>query len=105
MKNGEQGPDYKKIFEDLIKIKYPEKEKHCKKILKNNTLSALEVLKLNTIIFGYKEENQKFKSYDEIAIKEILDYQKLHRFSNKQLATTFNLSRNTVTKWKKMFPE
>ena len=59
--------------------------------------------KLNEIIFGKKTENQKFKSYKRSDILKILDYQKKYKLNNSQLANHFNISRNTVTKWKKMF--
>lgn len=105
MKVKEQTPDYKRIFDDMITIKFPDKRKYCDGILKKKKkLSVLDVLKLNAIIFGHKEESQRFRSYDQKAIKEILNYQKKYQLRNSELADIFKLSRNTVTKWKKMFP-
>ena len=62
------------------------------------------VLKINNIIFfdGFSE-SQKFKSYDRQTIFEILDYQKKYKLNNSQLARHFKLSRNTITKWKRIF--
>lgn len=103
MKSPVQGPNYRQIFTDILKMKYPEKKKHCDDILKKQKLSVLDILELNTIIFGYKSESQKFKSYDEKAIKEILNHQLKCKLSNTQLADMYKLSRNTITAWKKKF--
>lgn len=101
-------PDYKKIFNDIIEKKHPEKRDCCQSILSKNELSVLDVIRLNNLVFGRssKDEsimNQKYKSYNKKSIIEILNYQKQNRLNNTQLAMHFKLSRNTVTKWKKMF--
>lgn len=99
-------PDYKRIYNDLIDRKYPEKKIEFKSMLEKKTLSTLDIIKLNQRIFGEKEDfilNQKHRSYDKTAILEILDYQKINKLNNKQLALKFNMSRNTIGKWKKIF--
>ncbi|MGE8555577.1 MAG: helix-turn-helix domain-containing protein [Chryseobacterium jejuense] len=99
-------PDYIRIYNDLIDRKYPEKKIEFKSILEKKTLSTLDVIKLNQRIFGGTEYfilNQKHRSYDKKAILEILDYQKKNNLNNKQLALKFNMSRNTIGKWKKLF--
>lgn len=98
------GPDYKRIYQDFIAAKCPEKKESVKVFLSQDSLSLSDVLKINRIIFfDGSSENQKFKSYDKQAILEILNYQKKHQLNNRQLANHFKLSRNTVAKWKRMF--
>ncbi|AZA82629.1 transposase [Chryseobacterium lactis] len=94
-------PDYKRIYNDLIKKKLPHKEKYCSKILSKDKLEILDVINLNSILFGAHPENQKYKAYNKKAVKKILTYQKKHNLNNLELAGVFSLSRNTITKWKR----
>ncbi|PQA89901.1 transposase [Chryseobacterium shigense] len=101
-------PDYKKIFQDVIIYKHPEKKNECLTFLKKKSLSTLDVIQLNAIIFKNHSEmdkvtNQKHRSYDQSTILQILDYQKSNHLNNIQTALYFKISRNTVTKWKKHF--
>ncbi len=100
--------NYKRIFSDLIQKKFPDKMKECKEYLIKKELTQLEVIELNQKIFGVAskevfEFNQKLKSYNESAIFEILDYQLKNNLNNSELADHFNLSRNTVSNWKKKY--
>lgn len=100
-------PDYKKIYTDIIERKYPEKITQCHSILRKQELSALDIIKLNSLLFDAecKETsiaNQRHKSYDLFTIQEILEYQKKNMLNNTQVAIHFKLSRNTVAKWRKM---
>lgn len=100
-------PDYKKIYEDILKYKKPEKTDLCKKILEKEKLAVLDVITLNTIIFGtYDKErfrlNQKHRSYDKDTVLQILEFQKISGLTNTAIALKFKLSRNTVAKWKKL---
>jgi Fic family protein len=109
MQKIETTPDYRRIFEDIIDLKYPHKKESCSKILNKNDLSILDVIKLNSMIFDHQNGsadrvNQQYRSYNTDAILEILEYQQKNKLNNSQLANHFKLSRNTVTKWKKMFP-
>jgi len=102
------GPNYKQIYLDILSQKYPHKKDVCEKLLEKKRLSAMDVIELNEKIFGIgnqqsKEFNQSQRSYSRSDIFHILDYQKKHKLSNIQLAIHFKLSRNTVTKWKKIF--
>lgn len=98
------GPDYKRIYHDFINSKCPDKLKYVKRYLSKERMSLSDVLKVNNIIFSDRlSENQKFKSYDKAAIFEMLIYQKKHKLNNSQLARHFRLSRNTVTRWKRIF--
>ncbi|SHM72239.1 transposase [Chryseobacterium polytrichastri] len=101
-------PDYKRIFNDIIKMKYPHKKEDCFHILEKENLSLLDVLKLNSIIFNVADKersilNQQHKAYDENSIIHILEYQNKNCLSNTATALHFKLSRNTVAKWKKLF--
>ena len=102
-----QNINYQQIFRDILDTKYPDKKKVCIPLLQNENLSAMDIVKINTEIFGISRENetsnQKHRSYHKSDILKILDYQKKHRLNNSQLANHFGLSRNSVTKWKKMF--
>ncbi|MCT2560404.1 helix-turn-helix domain-containing protein [Chryseobacterium herbae] len=103
-----QKPDYKKIYTDLLNLKFPEKKSFCQKILSKATLSVQDVLQINTLIFPAQEKstfklNQQHRSYDRSDILEILDYQKTKNLNNTQLANYFKISRNTIARWKKMF--
>lgn len=102
MKNPEQ-PDYKRIYQDIIEQKHPSKKEACKKLLSKKTLSRLDIITIDKMIFGEVIENRKHRSYDKKAVFEILEYQKKNRLNNMQLARHFKLSRNTITKWKKTF--
>ncbi|KXH82796.1 hypothetical protein [Chryseobacterium kwangjuense] len=96
-------PDYKKIYQDILRIKYPEKTEACKNILKKRHLTSMDVVLLNEIIFGKESiiSNQPHKSYDCDTIHEILNFQIKNQLNNSQLAKHFKLSRNTILKWKK----
>jgi hypothetical protein len=97
-----EDPDYKRIYSDMISMRYPDKKNMCKSILKKRKLITLDVIELNRIIFGNKNFSQKYKSYDIESIYKILEFQKKEKCTNSQLALYFNLSRNTVTKWKRI---
>lgn len=102
------GPDYKKLFTDIIVKKGLNPGKKCMLILKKKNLTTLDILLLNDLVFNTNCRqtdifNQKHRSYSEEAILKILNYQKTNRLNNVQLANHFKLSRNTVTKWKKIY--
>ena len=97
-------PDYKLIFTDILDKKFPHKKEKCQILLKKKNLSAMDIIELNNNIFNTPDrENQKYRSYSKSDILKILDYQKKHKLNNSQLSKHFKLSRNSVTKWKKMF--
>lgn len=101
-------PDYKKIYEDILNLKYPDKIQQCSLIMSKTVLLVKDVIMINKIIFSKNgatdiAENQKHRSYDKLSILEILYYQKKNNLNNTQLAAHFRLSRNTVAKWKKHF--
>lgn len=101
-------PDYKLIYHDMVSKKYPDKFPLCDIFFKKDSFSALDILNINRILFGSPNKNtldfnQKHRSYDYNSILEMLDYQKKNQLNNSQLASHFKLSRNTVTKWRRMF--
>ncbi len=101
-------PNYKNIYTHILLKKFPHKQQSCLSILNKTDLSDLDVIELNKMIFGQKSQeterqNQKYRSYNKTTILEILDYKKKNNLNDSQLADHFNLSRNTVSKWKKMF--
>ncbi|KYH06602.1 transposase [Chryseobacterium cucumeris] len=101
-------PNYNKIYSDIIQLKFPDKLLVCQKLLDKKELSVLDVIELNRKLFetsdlSSEKFNQKLRSYDRRSILRMLDYQRDNKLNNSQLATHFNLSRNTVTVWKKRF--
>ncbi|MCT2561869.1 helix-turn-helix domain-containing protein [Chryseobacterium herbae] len=101
-------PNYKLIYSDIIERKFPHKKAECEKLLEKKMLSAMDILELNNRIFGTKNQdakkmNQKLRSYNKTDIIRILDYQKNHRMNNIQVAEHFGLSKNTMTKWRRIF--
>ncbi|MDQ1162419.1 DNA-binding transcriptional regulator YiaG [Chryseobacterium sp. SORGH_AS 447] len=100
-------PNYKLIYSDIIDKKFPDRKKEFQSILSKNDLSFLEIINLNRKIFQNeaenKRDNQRHKSYNKSDILQILEYQKKHKMNNSQVANYFRLSRNTVSKWKKIF--
>ncbi|MDR6923708.1 MULTISPECIES: helix-turn-helix domain-containing protein [Chryseobacterium] len=97
-------PNFKQIYTDILFKKYPEKYNACEGLLLKKELLALDVMKINTLIFGISEKNsQRYRSYKESDIICMLEYQKKNKLNNTQLAVHFKLSRNTVAKWKKIF--
>jgi len=103
-----KGPNYKKIYEDILQLKYPEKREQCKMLLSKTKLSVRDIIEINSVIFSKTEiesrlENGRHRSYDKFSILELLDYQKKNQLNNSQLAIHFKLSRNSIAKWKKQF--
>jgi hypothetical protein len=99
-------PNYKKIYQDMIDINYPDKKETCKTLLSKEQMTIFDVMKINEIIFGSKidhNHNSKYKAYTKKNILHILNYQRKENMNNVQLAKHFKISRNTIAKWKKIF--
>ena len=101
-------PDYKKIFKDIIIKKCPDRKDEFKYYLQKEQFSIMDVISLNSKIFKLNDKktldfNQKHRSYDEPTILKMLSYQKKQGLNNIELANHFNLSRNTVAKWRKLY--
>ncbi len=90
----------------LFEGQYADSKVKFQDILNKDSLDELDVLTISEKISTTKKaksENGKYRSYNKSTILKILDYQKTNQLNNSQLAKHFNLSRNTVAKWKKMF--
>jgi len=101
-------PDYKAIYRDILHQKFPDKIEEFLPLLDKEPLSAIDIATINQKIFlGLGKEqvknSQKYRSYSKFDILQILDYQKKYKLNNSQLAKHFNLSRNSIIKWKKIF--
>lgn len=102
-------PDYKQIYMDILREKFPEKLIDCKIKSKLEKLqTAIDVVRLNQLIFEETDftvecKNQRLRSYDEESILNILSYQKKNDLTNLQVSDHFKISRNTITKWKSIF--
>lgn len=101
-------PNYKMIYEDIIEKKYPQKKELCQTILNKKDITVLDILILENLIFGQTDRKstiikQRHRAYNKFDILQILDYQKEFQLSNSQLAKQFKLSRNSISKWKKLF--
>ncbi|CAA7393150.1 helix-turn-helix domain-containing protein [Chryseobacterium fistulae] len=99
---------YKRIFLDILDKKYPEKKEICRDLLVKENLSVLDIIALNTKIFGAPDAqtlafNQSHRSYTRSSVLQILDFQKENQLNNSQVARHFKLSRHTVAKWKKKY--
>lgn len=101
------GPNYQKIFQDIIAYDFPDVKKECKSILTKAKLTSRDVIALNQTIFKSKTKNHvessKYRSYDLQSISEILDYQRKNELNDTQLAAHFSVSRNTIRRWKANF--
>lgn len=93
--------NYKKIFQDAIELKYPEKKELCSLILTKEISDFYDVLRINKLIFGTDNKTNKHKSYDIVTVMKVLKYQKDNNLTNIETARKFNLSRNTVSAWKR----
>jgi len=106
-----KGPDFQKIYGEIIELFHPEKKEVCQFYLNRSNWSSMDVITVNNIIFGQKSSkesfafNQKHRAYDEKTILQILQYQKKNNLNNAEVARHFKLSRNTLFRWKKKMVE
>lgn len=109
--NKKNRPFYHRLYADMIRDKYPEKETLCAKFLRKDNWIALDVIQVNEILFGSKKDktdvkiDQKHRAYDTESILKILNDQKNNMLSNNETASKYGLSRNTLSKWRKAFKE
>lgn len=100
-------PNFKRIFNDMINMKYPKKRLSCIAILAKKELTQLDILKLSELIHPERSKsrnqfNQQHKAYNKATIKSILDYQLRHNLTNTATANHFKLSKTTLHKWKQL---
>lgn len=103
-------PNYKKIYQDMLKMDYPDKLKDPKiKELLGKLDTSEDVLKFNDRLFKPSREgqrnNQKLKTYDKKTMLKLLEYQKKHGHSTSYMSKKYKISRTTLSKWKLMFEE
>lgn len=106
MKSNYSRPNYKAIYNDILKSLASEVIEKTAQIMSKDQLSISDVIRLNNLIFSNEtrnNNNQKFRSYDKVTILEILEFQKKNGYNNSEVAQHFKLSRNSVAKWKKTF--
>lgn len=102
------GPDYAKIFTDIITLKFPERKQEFKNILKAKELSVFEVISINNRLFGEKRTEQtvlerRYRAYNKQSILTILRFQKKQKLRSSELAIIYGISRNTIKKWIDIF--
>ncbi|MEG0915987.1 MAG: helix-turn-helix domain-containing protein [Myroides sp.] len=93
--------NYKRIFQDILDLKFPEKKELRAIVLEKEINDFYDVLSLHKMIFGDENKVNKHKSYDPSTITKVLKYQQENKLSNIETAQKFNLSRNTVSAFKK----
>ncbi len=104
-------PFYNKLYADLIRDKYPDKEGVCAAYLLKENWTALDVIRVNALLFDSQKTRQdqfvdkRHRAYDPESIRRILLYQRKNKLNNKQVAAKYGLSRNTLAKWKKLFAD
>jgi hypothetical protein len=101
--------NYKLIFMDIIHEKFPSLLQEEELLLKiDNINNFIDILNINNKIFqiiGIERNSQlqKLKTYTPQDIQVILNYQNEYRLNNSNLANHFQMSRNTIKKWKDKF--
>jgi len=70
-------------------------------VLEKEISDFYDVLSLNTMIFSDENKENKHKSYDVTAVMKLLKYQQKNNLTTIETAKIFNLSRNTVSAWKR----
>lgn len=104
-------PFYRKLYLDLIRDTFPDKETMCEGFLKKEKWTALDVIQINELLFGKDKGksdlmiDKKHRAYDQESIIQILLYQKKNNLSNQDVSNKYGLSRNSIGKWKKLFSE
>ncbi len=94
-------PNYKLIYQDIIQMNFPHKIHLIESFLNKNKLNTLHILMLNKLIFG--KSSNKHKCYSKEDIQYVLEEQRLNKWNNIETSKYFNISRNTLTKWKKEY--
>ncbi|MEN4761604.1 helix-turn-helix domain-containing protein [Chryseobacterium sp. C39-AII1] len=103
-------PNYKKIYYDIFKEKYPEQLDDPQILYLLDNINTIEdVLKVNALISESSREseknNQRLKNYDKATVLKLLQYQKKHNLSTNFMSKKHKMSRTTIMKWWKIFGE
>lgn len=101
--NENNKPNYSLIFLDILESMFPDKCPEEIGVFEGKELSVEEVLLCNKKIFGHNKGSGKYRSYDKSTIISILSKQKKHHYTNEKVSQMYNISRNSLAKWKKHF--
>jgi|SRR5690606_483767 len=102
-------PDFGRIFQEIA-----QKKEHSESLIGHiagiKEWNSLNVIKTSEKVVEKPDgENLKLnrthRAYDEQSVKEILKYQKINNLNNSEMMMLFKVSRNSISKWKKMFSE
>ena len=101
------GPDYYKIFKDMVVQEFPGKINEIEKLKKNNP-TVFDIFSVNEKLFDTKTEKQKkiqqkYRVYNEHTVISILRFKRKKNMNISQLAVHFNISKNTLKKWMKAY--
>jgi len=101
------GPDYYRIFSDMVVQEFPDKINEIEKLKKNNP-TVFDIFSVNDRLFDTKTEEQKkirqkYRVYSKQTIISILRFKRQKNMTISQMAAQFNISRNTLKKWMKVY--
>ena len=68
-----------------------------------NFEKSLDVIAINNMIFKNRSGNSKQKAYSPIDVKFILQFQIVNNLNDVETSKHFNMSRNTLSSWKKKY--
>ena len=101
--------NYKEIYLNLIKEKFPEKLNDSKVKYRLDYLnSAINILEFNDLLFNngdriHNKIDSRLRSYTQDEIIRILKYQERFKKSNTDIVNKYGMSRATLNSWKKRF--
>src|SRR5690606_39465570 len=86
-------PNYQKLYKEITERFHKEKSSLVTGYLEKEEWTSLDVITVNDLLFNKKrnkelEFNAKCKAYDELSIKNMLNYQKQHRLNNTDRKST-----------------
>jgi len=101
-------PNYKIIYTDILKKKFPYKEKECESLMNKENLAAHDIIKLNEKIFGKTSNtseklNRKLLSYSKSDILKCWTIRKNTTLIIASLPGTLNLAGTALLNGKKVF--
>ena len=99
------GPDYKRIYSDIVKLNFPDKLEELNSfLLKKAHPNNIDIIKFNNVLFGKNENasNRKLRVYSLLDIQNILEKQAKLGLNNTDASKHFKISRNTLISWRKL---
>ena len=107
--------NYKLLYTDFVyntpHLSYKDKREILNYINEKLKIEASykQLIRLNTLItqrINYRTIQSRYsqlKAYDKDYILSVLKHQKEYQLSNREVSNMFQISRNTLSKWKKAF--